>query len=591
MSAGNRIPRDQLAYLRAVAEGMSPIEAARRYLGVESAHAAPGRHREVVERIAAVARRLGDSRWRLLSIVIEPPAAHAAEQPPSLEEWADAEGLEGWSQAELQSLYLDRFGAASDARTRRRQARNARLLAHRLALLRALEAMTEQPAKPQDPVAAWFAPALAERLQSAGFHTLGDLHRRLALGGRWWAHVSAFGPRKAAQLARRVEQLLGPAPAWPGARSAATASPTAARDAQPVPRTPDRGTAVDTVLRPDDESAVLDAWVASLARAPLTVKAYEREAQRFHAWCRLERGRALSDVSADDCTAYLAFLADVPDRWISRRQVARGAPGWAPFRGSLSVAGQRLAAAALSSLFAWLVTRHGLKANPWLLVDRPDASAARAGGDPRARSFTEPAWRAMQAQLDREGDTPSAVRLRWLLTFVQATGLRSAELMAATAGALQQHGRGWCLLVPGPGGCDRLVAVPSSAYGATRAYFEARGLDLGRTAPDVPLVATLADPSRPLSYSALHGTFTRFVRRAIAASPLTQADRQAAARATMHWLRHTHASRAADRQVPLGVLQAQLGHKDPRSAAGYYRALLDERQAEMERIHGEGEGA
>jgi hypothetical protein len=47
-------------------------------------------------------------------------------------------------------------------------------------------------------------------------------------------------------------------------------------------------------------------------------------------WCVLERGRVLSDASAEDGRAYMDFLAAVPEAWISRRKVARLAPGWAP---------------------------------------------------------------------------------------------------------------------------------------------------------------------------------------------------------------------------------------------------------------------
>ncbi|MDB5819789.1 MAG: hypothetical protein JWQ11_3429, partial [Rhizobacter sp.] len=52
-------------------------------------------------------------------------AADAATRP-SLEQWAEGEGLSDWSQLELQALYEERFGV-TDAYTRRRQLRNTRL--------------------------------------------------------------------------------------------------------------------------------------------------------------------------------------------------------------------------------------------------------------------------------------------------------------------------------------------------------------------------------------------------------------------------------------------------------------------------------
>lgn len=75
-------------------------------------------------------------------------------------------------------------------------------------------------------------------------------------------------------------------------------------------------------------------------------------------------------------------------------------------------------------------------------------------------------------------------------------------------------------------------------------------------------------------------TFTRFVRRALADLPPDL--HQKAVRASAHWLRHTHATRAAERNVPPDVLQENLGQSDPRTTARYYRAQLQRRQSEIE---------
>ncbi len=39
--------------------------------------------------------------------------------------------------------------------------------------------------------------------------------------------------------------------------------------------------------------------------------------------------------------------------------------------------------------------------------------------------------------------------------------------------------------------------------------------------------------------------------------------------------------------MPLDVLQANLGQADPRTTARYYRAQLERRRAERERVYGE----
>ena len=180
---------------------------------------------------------------------------------------------------------------------------------------------------------------------------------------------------------------------------------------------------------------------------------------------------------------------------------------------------------------------------------------------------------------------PSAsnARLAWLLIFVECTGLRAAELIAARRAHLHRSSHGWVLRVHGKGRRNRTVPVPAVGLEATKAYFAARGLDFEAAPAETPLLASLGDATLPLGYSALHETFTRFVRGAVKASELPLEERQRAEQASAHWLRHTHATRAAERQVPPDVLQENLGQSDPRTTARYYRAQMQRRHREMER--------
>ncbi len=179
--------------------------------------------------------------------------------------------------------------------------------------------------------------------------------------------------------------------------------------------------------------------------------------------------------------------------------------------------------------------------------------------------------------------SPSNARLGWLLVFVECTGLRAAELLGARRAHLHRGPHGWVLRVHGKGRKNRTVPVPAAALQATRAYFASRGVDFEDAAPETPLLAALGSDSAPLGYSALHETFTRFVRRALKAADLPADERRRAGRASAHWLRHTHATRAAERNVPPDVLQENLGQSDPRTTARYYRAQMQRRQKEMER--------
>lgn len=571
-----RLSLSQCAYLRAIAQGLTVVDASRRFLSIEHAAAAAGAHRRVVEHVAAIARRRGDPRWRLLGLVIEP---RAIDSTPSLAQWAESEGLGAWSEAELQVLYAERFGP-SDPRQHRRQLRDARLVEKRLALLRELEAVAAEPATQSDSVAGWLAPGIAASLATVDVTTLGDLQRQLALGGRWWRALPGWGPVKAGRVAEQLATLLGPprARAWPAPISAAEPGTLSGRNGANRAGEPPR-------IDAQHDRAAIAAWITARAGSSATALVYEREAERFLLWCVLERGRALSDATADDCRAYMDFVQDVPDRWISKRRVARLAPEWAPFRGPLSIASQGVMLAALHSLFAWLVQARYLQSNPWVLVNR------HLGDDPNtnpedvtSRAFTPAAWAALRAEIVSKAPDASSVRLDWLCTFAEATGLRASELLSRTRKHVVRRGEGWWVQVHGKGRKNRLVPVPSAAMKATRSYFMSRGLRFDDAPEGAPLLASLTDPSAPISYSALAETFGRFVRRA--AKRLPAAERAHAENASAHWLRHTHATRAAEREVPLDVLQANLGQNDPRTTARYYQAQLERRQAEMERVYG-----
>lgn len=572
-----RLGLHHVAYLRAVAEGVAMGDAAQRYLGIEHRGQAITAHRAVIALASAIARRRGDSRWRLLGLSLPEGQAGA----PTLDDWAQVQGLEDWPIAELQVLYAETLGGA-DPKSQRRHARVRRLRAARLALLADLEATAAELPRPTDLLHGWLSPALAVELSQRGLLTLGELQGLMGQGGRWWRGLRAFGPIKAARLQQQVDQLLGvrPAPLW---HLDATLSGAAGAN-----RAPASAARVDAA----DDRAAVRAWIAARAGSPLTATAYEREAERFLLWVVLERRKALSDAKAEDCRAYMDFLAHVPPHWISRRHVPRLAPGWAPFSGALSVASKRHAIGIVSGLFQWLVGAGYLQGNPWQLVQRRVGDDFRqAGGQlETSRAFSPPVWAALLAQIERETNVAGATRMRWLLPFAQATGLRPAELLQARREDFVRRKGAWWLKVHGKGARNRVVPVPSQAMAATEQYLAARGLDFATAPPKTALLVTLASRERlsdaALSYSSLHAWLKAFVMRMLRHSGLTDEERRHAERSSVHWLRHTHATRAVEGGVPPDVLQANLGQADPRTTAGYYKAQLDRRGEELERIYG-----
>jgi hypothetical protein len=64
----HRLGLHHFAYLRAIAEGLPIVEAAKRYLGVEHGHQAKVAHLQTRDAVRAVARRRGLSAWRLIGL-------------------------------------------------------------------------------------------------------------------------------------------------------------------------------------------------------------------------------------------------------------------------------------------------------------------------------------------------------------------------------------------------------------------------------------------------------------------------------------------------------------------------------------------
>lgn len=593
-----RLSRDVLAHLRAVAEGVPVLDAATTYL-VDDGRSAAAAHDAAVQAAGLVARRAGmGSRWRLLRVptqaVLPSPVAEIS-APPSLEEWASAEGLDDWSVGELQAIYAERFGfhAEADRHQVRKRAQIERLRLGRLALLRELEAFAVDPPALSDPVDGWFDAALSQRLAAAGFRTLQDLQRAIASGGRWWRGIPAYGATKACRLAADVQALVGlpPAPDWARAQLGPQLSGFAGTN---------RGH--HQVIAAQDDHAAINAWIELATQSPATARAYRREAERFLLWLLIERGRALSDAGPEDCRAYMDFLAKVPQTWMSRRYATRLGPGWAPFSTQPGVASQRYALTVLRSLFSRLVLVGYLRLNPWAAVNTRIADPR--GAVPRSRAFTPRAW---QALMDHVHVLPpaAAARMRWLLVFTQATGLRAEELLKARCSDLFEQDGGWWIRVHGKGARNRDVVMPSAAVMATRDYLRSRtGADLHQLDPRTPLITGLAvagnDAShrstgasdelvdfRSLSYSSLAQAFKRFSRSAFIAAGFFGDDLAKAERASLHWLRHTHATRAVEHGVPQDVLQMNLGQADPRTTALYYRAQERRRMAALESAFGE----
>ena len=204
------------------------------------------------------------------------------------------------------------------------------------------------------------------------------------------------------------------------------------------------------------------------------------------------------------------------------------------------------------------------------------------------KALSEVAMAEVLRFIDAQTPSPSRARIRFTLLFVEAVGLRSAELLSATLGDLRMEPEGWVMQVHGKGSKNRMAAVPGQALAALQDYLLIRGLGSIQDAPpEAPFLASAVDPMAPVGYQALYEHVKGWLAKAVRASSLPANERERLGGATTHWLRHTFGTRAIARQVPLDVIQAQMGHASIQTTTAIYgRAPIQRRVDELGKAFG-----
>ncbi|WP_233810248.1 site-specific integrase [Paraburkholderia sp. HP33-1] len=449
--------------------------------------------------------------------------------------------------------------------------RHAKAVAHAIDTLRMARAPEPQIA---DDIAQWFTPRAVRVLRAHGITTLADLTVRIPRRRQWWKAVPGLG----AASARAIEAFFA---AWPALTEKARALIVASQRNDIVPwesiRLPHEVDGTTGTFRAPRETCTLDAsndyeavqtWLA-LHESPATQRTYRKEAERLILWAIVERDRALSSLTTEDAIAYRAFLRHPSPRgrWVGPVR-PRTSPDWRPFNGSLSARSVAHALSILGALFRWLIEQRYVLANPFSGVKVRDATGT--GVLDVSHAFTEGEWALVRTIADglewsHGWSVPAAQRLRFLLDFGYATGLRASELVGATLGHVETDARGdhW-LRVTGKGKKLARVALPPLAWEALARYLAERGQPVlpVRWQPGTPVIGSLeTDSGAAISSVRLWGVLRRFFL--LAASSI-EADHAPLAeklcRASPHWMRHTHATHALGRGAELTTVRDNLRH-------------------------------
>ena len=595
-----RLGAHHFAHVRALAEGLDVVSSAQRYLGIEHGNQAQAASRQTVAALRALANRRHEPAWRLIGLTLHVPSPST--QPGtqlSLQAFMEERDLEDWSEAEVSAMYAEIYPL--DPKVNKR----LRLREKLLDLLSRLEKQVAEQPHPNDNVAGWLDESLSRKLIAAGILTLGEMRHTITVGGRWYRALPGVGSAKAARLEAYLRQLLAfdstaatPAFAlpWPAATPALTLDANTGRVVHTLPASAATDLRTDathpstaflsaslttSLLAANSDADAVQAWLTARASSAATIKSYRREATRLLLWLQHACGGAtLAEMRIEDCNAYMAFLQNLPASWISRRSAAPGQAGWAPFRGPLSHDSQQQAIVIVASLFTWLQSAQYLQGNPWVLVNK------KTGDDKQknvldTKALSENASSAILQFIDQQAPSPARARIRFIVVFLSSVGLRSSELLNAKLGQIQHAPEGWLLQVHGKGAKNRIVHLPGQAMAALHDYLSARGMEALEAAdPHLPLLANLKEPAQHVGYQALYEHVTGWLSKAVLRSALPSSEKSKLLGASTHWLRHTFGTRAVALEVPLDVIQAQLGHASIQTTMDIYGKAPIKRRAE-----------
>ena len=453
------------------------------------------------------------------------------------------------------------------------------------AVLRAMEVLPTLPVPEPligDDIDRWLEPRAAAALKACGIRTLAALTVRIPRRRRWWVAIPGLG----AVGARRIEAFFATHPQLTERARALVASADVPEGIVPwerlaLPHEVDgtmgtfRAPRASCALGARNDYEAVQAWL-ELHESPATRRAYRKEAERLILWAIVERGRALSSLTTEDAVAYRAFLRRPGPRarWVGPPR-PRDSSEWRPFAGDLSARSVSYSLSVLGALYRWLIQQRYLLVNPFAGIKVRGATRTPLAAE---RVFAEGEWSIIQTvaeglEWSYGWRASAAQRLRFVIDFAYATGLRASELIAATLGDIEvdAHGDHW-LHVNGKGAKAGKVALPAMARGALDRYLALRGLPTtpARWAPATPLLGSLDVDAQGITSTRLWTVMKRFFGQVAdlveEKSPALSAKLR---RASPHWMRHTHATHALGRGAELTTVRDNLRHASLSTTSTY----------------------
>lgn len=516
VSEDHDLTLSDFSYLRAVVQGIDPKKAALRYLfgkvylNRSACADYENRLRSIMQRTIKVLLDEADKKKAEVALnVLAAPTLHAVALGPSLAKFAERFDSDMYSEAELQELYMEEFGATMD------QTQHAESMANGYAIKTKLNAITwlsehiaRKPA-PSNPIELWLDIGLVPKLRAHGVITMADLMDWVNLQGRSFYHrIKGFGITRARRLAlwlmdneehigkrldRRIrfqswtpDTVLDIIDVHPVGESVATvqeyrivplellAWPVALLGHEGIFRSQGPNT-----LGVNNDKEAIQAWLDTLTATASTATqiSYQRAVERLVLWSIVERRTALSSLVTEHFVQFREFLRNPPAHWVSRFPTVRGSPDWRPLRGAMKEVSIQQTFSAISALFS------ALNASGYLMANAVSSVRTSVKRDLRMdvmRSFSEEDLLSIGRTMAEMEDGPHKRRLRAIILLLQTGGFRRGEAVGLRYCNLEQLRQDnritdmWVARFIGKGGKERQVPIQLATFEALQDHYRDR---------------------------------------------------------------------------------------------------------------------
>lgn len=394
-----------------------------------------------------------------------------------------------------------------------------------------------------------------------------------------------------------------------------------------------------SAIEASNDYEAMQTWL-KLKESAATVRLYEREVTRLIAWSIQVQGRPMSSLSLEDALAYRDFLGSIPADILTKkgpkklssvqrkaRQDSQAIHVGGFTQLSLTTSSIKKALVIINGFYNWLVAVRYVSVNPFAGVKATSVLPGVGQGSTSAddveslefarsrkesifeRALPVESTAAIESYLENPHEDKDAeffARASFIFNFTIMTGMRISEVASARRDHLEYlepdpasgTGGGWILNVVGKRNKAREVPIPDSLINHLQVYLAHRGLitlpcPTLSTPPGTFLVGGFPSQLRKNDKQIGDGVLPITIHRTIkelfllATNSRKFKDPKASEklqRASTHWMRHTAATRAVAKGVPLDVMASILGHASISTTSRYVRAERDRKLAEMQKL-------